>query len=869
MWTIKERISVFLIIIMFMAILFTPARGYCVTLTGNILKTNNDELENALIFIYDYETAKSQGLQGTGANIGIVVISVDNNNLVALASTRKNIVLDEKQYPLDREYLLLISTIKSVKDFNYASFFIGATSAANYSNPSTYVKQTRWWDVESLPRVKFTSGTFNLGTVIAPAGVWLRGTIKDSAGYLKDVGVELYRDSNGVPEQIPFPFTRFVRTTEPDASNLNFRIGGVLTTTSYYIRLIGNNEGYIDTFLMDSADPNKPKKFTFTGNYNNPPYTLTERGAKIWGYIKDSNNNPVTKPMTIQGLSDNEAEPYPLYYVHDPNYARFNVLTDAEKYVYRIEPYYYNYNSDGKYELKGLPYEDHEYYLSAIEMALEGSNKVYATPVWYDGNDGTFDFNKAKKISLSGPTDSVRVDFNLNDIAEPVHIYPGDKIQEAIDSASDLDVIIIHPGTYRESINFSGKAITIKSTDPNDPNVVASTIIDGSKSGSVVTFNNGEYSNSILTGITIRNGHSNQGGGIYCASSPTIIQCIIEGNTASSEPPVWEDCGGGIYCAGNSSPRIINCIIKENTGCNGAGICCGGDSSPTISQCMVRGNTTTAWGGGGIGSRDRSSPLISQCTITENESATGGGGFGCIDQAKPTLTNCIITRNLNGEGIICWEETTPTIVNCTITGNQSSGGINCASSSATITNCILWNNDPFEIATDSQISYSDIQGGHEGTGNINADPLFIDPNLGDFHLRFNSPCIDAGTNISTVLVDKDGISRPQDGNGDGTLLFDIGAFEFANILPDIGINSINHDFGSLADGNSSEPLVMTISNTGNGDLDISAISLSDTTDFTLDLNGGPDPCGSTSFTIAPGGTGTLVVIFSPQSEGQK
>ncbi|MGA1840499.1 MAG: hypothetical protein ACMUIU_07730 [bacterium] len=415
MWATKEKIFSFLVIVLCMGILFSPARGDCVTLTGNILKTNNDELENALVFIYDFEIAKNQGLQGTGANIGIVATSVDNNNLVALAQSRKNIVLDEKIYPLDREYLLLISTLKMIKDFNYPSFFIGATSAANYSKPSTYVRQTRWWDVETLPRVKFTSGTFNLGTVIAPTGAFFRGTIKDNTGYLKDVGIELYYDSNGTPAQIPFPFTRFVRTSEPDASNLNFQIGGVLTTTSYYVRLIGNNKGYIDTFLMESADPNKPRKFTLTGNYNNPPYILTKKGATIWGYIKDNNNNSVKKLMTIQGLSDNEDEPYPLYYVHDPNYARFNLLTDAEKYIYRVEPYYYNYNSDGKYELKGLPYEDHDYYLSAIEMALEGSNKIYATPVWYDGNDnGTFDVNKARKISLSGASASVRVDFRLN-----------------------------------------------------------------------------------------------------------------------------------------------------------------------------------------------------------------------------------------------------------------------------------------------------------------------------------------------------------------------------------------------------------------------------------------------------------------------
>jgi hypothetical protein len=61
-----------------------------------------------------------------------------------------------------------------------------------------------------------------------------------------------------------------------------------------------------------------------------------------------------------------------------------------------------------------------------------------------------------------------------------------------INVAEDGDVIIIHPGTYYENINFLGKAITLRGTDPTDSSVVAATIIDGNQADRVVTFDHDE-----------------------------------------------------------------------------------------------------------------------------------------------------------------------------------------------------------------------------------------------------------------------------------------------------------------------------------------------------------------------------------------
>ncbi len=71
---------------------------------------------------------------------------------------------------------------------------------------------------------------------------------------------------------------------------------------------------------------------------------------------------------------------------------------------------------------------------------------------------------------------------------DPNGITPGgyscyESINTAIQESRDGDVIILEPGVYKENIGFLGKPITVKSTNPDDPNVVGSTIIDGGQMG--------------------------------------------------------------------------------------------------------------------------------------------------------------------------------------------------------------------------------------------------------------------------------------------------------------------------------------------------------------------------------------------------
>jgi len=190
-------------------------------------------------------------------------------------------------------------------------------------------------------------------------------------------------------------------------------------------------------------------------------------------------------------------------------------------------------------------------------------------------------------------------------------------IQAAIDAAVDGNVIEVAEGVYTGIGNYnldfgnglpSGqtRAITVRSTDPNDPNIVAATIIDCDGMGRGFYFHNNEDNNSVVEGFTIQNGSADYGGGIECYfANPKISKCVIRGNSAYFD-------GGGIDCY-YARPLIVDCVITDNTaGYNGAGVECW-DDGPQIINCLIQGNS--AGGYGGAIDCYYSDPNITNCTI--------------------------------------------------------------------------------------------------------------------------------------------------------------------------------------------------------------------------------------------------------------
>ncbi len=493
---------------------------------------------------------------------------------------------------------------------------------------------------------------------------------------------------------------------------------------------------------------------------------------------------------------------------------------------------------------------------------------------------------------ISEPPDEF-VDFNdYSEFARqwqtmPIHNITRDKwyevIQAAINDANDGEEIEAAPGYYYETIDFKGKAITLRSTEPNDPSVIAATVINGFGHYHVVKCVTGEDANTVLAGFTITGGNANGsdadsvgGGGMYnSGSSPTVTNCMFRNNSAvygggmfnnNASHPMVTNCtfsnnttsiyGGGMFNLNSSSPTVTDCTFSSNTVEAYGGGMSNYNSSPTVTNCTFTSNTAAMYGagmfnyenssptvtncnftsnaadeGGGMGNKDGSSPTITNCSFTSNAADEGGGmenkdgssptitncsftsntasnyGGGIYnDHSLPTVTNCIFNQNIAqqrlGGGIANYNSSHSTVTNCTFSGNVAGGGAGIRNwdSSPIVKNCILWDNEPDEIASGGTsvptVQYCDVQGGYSGTGNINADPCFVDAIGGDLQLSTpNSPCVDAGNNnaipadtpdldgdgntVEPIPFDLAGNSRVMDGDGDLTATVDMGAYEFA------------------------------------------------------------------------------------------
>jgi len=262
----------------------------------------------------------------------------------------------------------------------------------------------------------------------------------------------------------------------------------------------------------------------------------------------------------------------------------------------------------------------------------------------------------------------------------------------------------------------------------------------------------------------------------------TMTNSIISGNSGN-----W---GAGLAVLGGDStgaePTLINVTISDNTASGNGGAVWSNGASPTFENCTITGNTALADGmGGTFWLYNGGDPSLTDCLISENTAPYATAGIWSMSVTTLNLTRVTIADN-SGEwnpGVFISDayddgsHTPATLTNCTITGNSSSNG---GSIRATygghidVINSIIWDNaTPAEVSIESgsvDIIYSDIDGGFDGEGNIDADPLFTDTNSGDYTITDESPCKDAGT----ADTDGDGEDDITDYNGSAP---DMGAFE--------------------------------------------------------------------------------------------
>ncbi|HUS73711.1 MAG TPA: hypothetical protein VMY06_11645, partial [Sedimentisphaerales bacterium] len=272
-------------------------------------------------------------------------------------------------------------------------------------------------------------------------------------------------------------------------------------------------------------------------------------------------------------------------------------------------------------------------------------------------------------------------------------------------------------------------------------------------------------SSPTLTNCTFTGNSAEIGGalvGIEC--NFTLTNCTFTGNSAtinSAEPGI----GGAIYHVLGTS-TLNNCIFTDNSAGLG-GTLVGSQCNFILTNCTFTGNSAEI-GGAFFGMACTST--LTGCTFTGNSASQWGGAFynesnnevgsatliNCVFSAntcnyaggamheaisKSSLYNCLFTGNscsMYGGAIYSWYESRPNLFNCTFAGNSAPYGnaIACSTpegdappSTVRVSNCIFWDGGG-EIFNNNEstitITYSDIQGGYPGAGNINADPCFVD-----------------------------------------------------------------------------------------------------------------------------------------------
>ena len=281
-----------------------------------------------------------------------------------------------------------------------------------------------------------------------------------------------------------------------------------------------------------------------------------------------------------------------------------------------------------------------------------------------------------------------------------------------------------------------------------------------------------------------------------------------------------------------SSPTVTYCNFSNNSAYSGGGMCNCDYSYPTVEHCVFSSNSITYYSGGGMSNVYHSNPTVVNCIFVGNSAQLGGdGGAMYNNQGSPIVTNCYFSSNsaTYGGGMDNEYASNSVLTNCTFGGNSAfrGGGIHDDEYSyVAVTNCIFWGNTATygpqvynKAPPTFTITYSDVQGGWTGIGNIDADPCFVEAGHwdvngtpddanddfwvdGNYRLLWDSPCIDAGDSnsvppdyadldgdgnkIEPTPLDLDYFARFIDGDCNDSNIVDMGAYEFLH-------SDINHN----------------------------------------------------------------------------
>ncbi|MHC4645954.1 MAG: right-handed parallel beta-helix repeat-containing protein, partial [Planctomycetota bacterium] len=316
-----------------------------------------------------------------------------------------------------------------------------------------------------------------------------------------------------------------------------------------------------------------------------------------------------------------------------------------------------------------------ESYLDGTTVTLTAIPEPnYFVRGWYDADDGETFVSRASTLEVLMDSDkNFILRFKMPNTIEVSG--GGNAIRDRLAEAENGDILIVEKGTtYNGDIDFGDKqGIKLVSIRPDDPEIIATTIIDCNIGGRAFILDGAQGPDTVIQGFTITGGSVTDGSGgtIYIgeASSPTIVNLIISNSTANNGD------GGAIFVGMGSHASFRNIVITNSSAVSGDGgaIYVSASSSPVFNDCVISNSSAPAGSGGAVYCAESGSPVFIDCRFRLSSAGQDGGALYYGDNSVSVLTRCSIRNNqaVSGAGVYYGANCFSQLDTCVLTDNAA------------------------------------------------------------------------------------------------------------------------------------------------------------------------------------------------------